>query len=302
MFPGTFARTTPDKPAAVMAASGERLTYRELEENSARLARYLHGRGLRRGDTLALLSDNQLTAFEVYWAAMRSGLYLTAVNHNLAPDEAAYIVNDSSAKALIVAHSQRDLAEAIAGEIPAVSIRLAFGAPMDGAVDGFGSYADALAATSAEPLPDQPRGSDMLYSSGTTGRPKGVKPLLSMGRPLDQPGGRSLQLIQFPGSHPPPTALYLSPAPLYHAAPLRYCLSFQRMGATIVVMEKFDPEQALELYREIPRHPLAVGADHVHQDAQAARGDPRALRFLGRRWPARSTPPPPARSPRQENE
>ena len=104
---------------------------------------------------------------------MRSGLYLTAVNHNLAPDEAAYIVNDSSAKALIVAHSQRDLAEAIAGEIPAVSIRLAFGAPMDGAVDGFGSYADALAATSAEPLPAQPRGCGHALLVGYHGAPQG---------------------------------------------------------------------------------------------------------------------------------
>jgi fatty-acyl-CoA synthase len=152
MFPGTFARSTPDKPAAVMVGSGknagESLTYRELEENSARLARYLYGRGLRPGDTLAMLSDNRLQAFEVYWAAMRSGLYLTAVNHNLAPDEAAYIVNDCGARAIIVAHSQRDLAQAIAGDIPAVSIRLAFGGPAEGPakgpaegrVDGFGSY------------------------------------------------------------------------------------------------------------------------------------------------------------------
>lgn len=114
MFPGTFARMTPDKPAAVMAGSGQSLTYRQLADNLARLARYLHGLGLRRGDTLAMLTDNQLPALEIYWAAMRSGLYLTAVNHNLTPAEVAYIVNDCSARALIVAHSKRGLAAAIA--------------------------------------------------------------------------------------------------------------------------------------------------------------------------------------------
>jgi acyl-CoA synthetase (AMP-forming)/AMP-acid ligase II len=243
MFPGTFARTTPDKPAAVIAASGERLTYRELEENSARLARYLHGRGLRRGDTLALLSDNQLTAFEVYWAAMRSGLYLTAVNHNLAPGEVAYIVNDSSAKALIVAYSQRDLAEAIAGQIPAVSIRLAFGGPVDGTVDGFGSYAGALAATSAEPLPDQPRGSDMLYSSGTTGRPKGIKAPLP-DRQVHEPGDPYVQLF-VPYFGFSAGTIYLSPAPIYHAAPLRFCATIQSVGGTVVMMERFGAEAAL---------------------------------------------------------
>ena len=132
MFPGTHARRTPDKPAAVMAGSGESLTYRQLEENSARLARHLHGLGLRRGDTLAMLSDNQLQAYEIYWAAMRSGLYLTAVNHNLAPGEAAYIVNDSSAEALIVSGSKRELAEAMAADSPAVSHRLSFGGPVAG--------------------------------------------------------------------------------------------------------------------------------------------------------------------------
>ena len=243
MFPGTFARTTPDKPAAVMAGpgknAGESLTYRELAENSARLARYLHGLGLRRGDTLAMLSDNQLTAFEVYWAAMRSGLYLTAVNHNLAPDEIAYIVNDSSAKALIVAHSKRDLAEAIAGGIPAVSIRLAFGGP----VDGFGSYPEALAATSAEPLPDQPRGSDMLYSSGTTGRPKGIKAPLP-DRQVDEPGDPYVQLF-VPSFGFSADTMYLSPAPIYHAAPLRFCATIQAVGGTVVMMERFDAEAAL---------------------------------------------------------
>ena len=239
MFPGTHARSTPDKPAAVMAGSGESLTYRQLEENSARLARHLHGLGLRRGDTLAMLSDNQLQAYEIYWAAMRSGLYLTAVNHNLAPGEAAYIVNDSSAQALIVSGSKRELAEAMAADIPAVSHRLSFGGP----VGGFGRYEDALAATSAAPLPDQPRGADMLYSSGTTGRPKGIKAPLP-DRQVDEPGDPYVTLF-VPYFGFSADAVYLSPAPIYHAAPLRFSATIQAVGGTVVMMERFEAEAAL---------------------------------------------------------
>src|SRR5207302_4783139 len=102
MYPGTHARRTPDKPAVVMAGSGRTLTYRELDDRSARFARVLHDAGLRRGDVLALLSENTLECFELYWAAMRSGLYVTAINRHLSPDEVAYIVNDSGARVLVV--------------------------------------------------------------------------------------------------------------------------------------------------------------------------------------------------------
>src|SRR3569623_415259 len=102
MYPGTWAATTPDKPALVMAGSGDVTTYAELEERSARLARHLHRAGLRTGDVIAFLSENRPEAAVVYWAAMRAGLYVTAVNHNLGADEAAYIVADCGAKALLV--------------------------------------------------------------------------------------------------------------------------------------------------------------------------------------------------------
>jgi len=110
MYPGTYARTDPDRIAAVLADSGERLTYAELDERSRRLSRLLYDAGLRRGDVLALLTGNELPAFEVYWAAMRSGLYLTAVNSHLTVDEAAYIVADSGARALVVSAALGDLA------------------------------------------------------------------------------------------------------------------------------------------------------------------------------------------------
>jgi len=102
MYPRTYAAQTPDRIAAVMAGTGASLSYGELERRSAQLARVLHDGGLRAGDAVALLTENSLRALEVYWAAMRSGLYITAVNYRLKPDEVTYIVNDSAAAALIV--------------------------------------------------------------------------------------------------------------------------------------------------------------------------------------------------------
>jgi long-chain acyl-CoA synthetase len=239
MFPGTIARRTPGKPAVIIAGTGACLTYRQLEEASARFANVLYERGLRRGDTLCMLTGNQLTAFEIYWAAMRSGLYLTAVNHHLSADEVAYIVNDSAAKALVVAHAQRDLAAGLLSRTPGIQTRFAFG----GEVSGYDSYEGALAAASAEPRRDQPRGSTMLYSSGTTGQPKGIKKPLPE-RQVDEPGDPSVAMFTgFFGMGP--DTVYLSPAPVYHAAPLGYSTSVQAMGGTVIMMERFDPLAAL---------------------------------------------------------
>jgi fatty-acyl-CoA synthase len=123
----------PDKPAVVVAGSGIGLTYRELDEGSARLARYLYERGLRRGDHIALLTDNHPTAFAVYWAALRSGLYITAVNRHLAPDEVSYIVNDCGARAPVVSGSLGEVAATIVDATPDVRIRLAY----HGCVEGY---------------------------------------------------------------------------------------------------------------------------------------------------------------------
>jgi long-chain acyl-CoA synthetase len=166
MYPGTHAVSSPDRPAVIMAGSGGVVTYAELDDRSARLASALHSLGLRKGDVVALLSDNAAEAFEIYWGAMRSGLYITAVNWHLAPEEAAYILADSGAKVVIASAGVRDLAEQVAQLVPGVEHWFAFG----GSVDGYRGYA-ALIATAVPRLTDQPRGSDMLYSSGTTGRP-----------------------------------------------------------------------------------------------------------------------------------
>src|SRR5690606_10018622 len=240
MYPGAHVDTFPDKPALIMAGSGETLTYRELEDNSVRLARHLHEAGLRRGDHLALLSGNDPKVYEVYWAALRSGLYITAVNRHLSPAEIAYIVDDCGAKALIVAADLSEAAQAVAEQTPKVRVRIAYG----GAVPGHDSYEQALAASSAVPLDDQPRGADMLYSSGTTGRPKGIKHPLPERQVGDAPGD-TYTAIFGPMYGFDTETVYLSPAPLYHAAPLRFGGVVQALGGTVVVMEKFDAENAL---------------------------------------------------------
>src|ERR1700751_2842059 len=172
MYPGTHAAQAPDRIAAIMAATGETVTYGELERRSAQLAHVLHDAGLRPGDVVALLTENNLRAFEVYWAAMWSGLFITAVNNRLKPDEVAYIVNDSGATALIVSAGLAATAEAIAAQTTGVKLRLAYGGP----VKGHDPYEETIAAAPDAPFADQPQGATMLYSSGTTGRPKGVRP------------------------------------------------------------------------------------------------------------------------------
>src|SRR6202035_2458277 len=125
MYPGTYAAQAPDKIAAVMAGTGDSISYGELERRSVQLARVLRQAGLRPGDVVALLTENGLRSLEVYWAALRSGLYITAVNYRLKPDEVAYIVNDSGAAALIVSAEQVATAEAITSRTPGVRLRLA---------------------------------------------------------------------------------------------------------------------------------------------------------------------------------
>jgi long-chain acyl-CoA synthetase len=247
MYPGTYAADAPDSIAAVMAGTGETLTYGELNRRSAQLARVLREAGLRRGDVVALLTENHLRAFEVYWAAMRSGLYITAVNYHLKPDEVAYIVNDSGAAVLVVSAEQGATAEAIADQTAGVKLRLAFGGP----VAGYDSYEDTIAAASAEPFADQPHGATMLYSSGTTGRPKGVRPPLPAIQVSE--AGESLAMLASMFFGVNRNCVYLSPGPIYHAAPLRWCGAIQSLGGTVVMMKRFDAEQAL----------AAIEAHHV---------------------------------------
>ena len=242
MYPGTYAATAPDRPAVIMGRTGEIVTYRELDERSLRLAHVLRDAGLRRGDHLALFMENQSRFLEVVWAALRSGLYVTTINSYLTVPEVAYIVNDCEATALVTSTAKSEIATALMGEhdIPAVHTRLMVG----GALGGYDDYDTALAAASTEPLGDEVMGAAMLYSSGTTGRPKGVKRPLPTLAPSD-PDPVVLRGASVYGWGE--DTIYLSPAPMYHAAPLAFSVTAQRFGGTVVIMEHFDAAEALHL-------------------------------------------------------
>lgn len=245
MFPGVHAKTDPAKPAVVIAETGRTLTYQELDQRSSSIAVALHALGARRGDVIALLSDNVPEVFEIYWAAIRSGLYITAVNWHLAADEAAYIVNDCGARVLFASAGVGELAAEIVSQTPGVEHRFAFG----GHVEGHRAYSEVIVPGHGG-LADQPRGAEMLYSSGTTGRPKGVKPVL-LDLQVDEPG-EPLVAMMAHGFGITGDDRYLSPAPIYHAAPLKWCGGIHALGGTVVLMERFDAANALaaiEKYR-----------------------------------------------------
>ncbi len=250
MYPGTHAQSTPDKPAIILADTGDTVTYRELDTRSLRFARHLYDQGVRSGEHVAILTDNQPRALEIYWAAMRSGLYITFVNSQLSADEVAYIVNDCGAQTLVVAQRYAAIAPAVVAQTPGVQRRVALAGPDGtGGIDGFEDYEAIIAAASSQPLPAQPCGVDMLYSSGTTGFPKGIKVPLP-DRAVDEAGDAVTALFG-PAIGLDAESVYLSPAPVYHAAPLRFMAMAHRTGATVVMMRKFDAEDAL---RQIERH------------------------------------------------
>jgi long-chain acyl-CoA synthetase len=237
-FPGTFARERPDHPAVVMAGSGATLTYKELDERSNQLAQLWHERGLRRGDHVAILLPNHLRYLEVVWAALRSGLYYTPVNWHLTAPEVAYIVGDCGARSVV---TSIDLADRVTDIEPEVALVI------DGDLRGWERYEDVVGEQPTSPLADEPEGNGMFYSSGTTGRPKGilfplpdrsvhdVHPLVQYASPVSNNGDD----------------IYLSPAPLYHTAPVVFSSMAHRVGATTVILEKWDPIACLEA---IQRH------------------------------------------------
>lgn len=243
--PGTWAARTPDKPAIVMFESGASLTYRELEDAANRLSRVFREAGLQPGDHVAFCMENRLEYLPILWGAHYAGLYYTAISSRLTTEELAYIIEDSGSQAFL---SSPYMAESVAGLGDAqanVPTRLSVG----GELPGFTPYEEAIAGQSAAPLPDRVEALPMLYSSGTTGRPKGVKPALT-GDPMGVGEGLTGLIRALFGGND--DSVYLSPAPLYHSAPLRYCTQFLRIGATVVVMERFDAEGALaaiERYR-----------------------------------------------------
>ena len=218
------------------------------------------------------MADNSARVFEVYWAALRCGLMLTAVNHHLTAAEVAYIVRDCGAKALVVAGTLGPLAEAVGEEVPEVGLRLAYGGP----VEGFADYDAALDGVADTPLADEPAGAVMLYSSGTTGRPEGRAAAAAGAAASTSPGSRRAARAGALRLHA--GTVYLSPAPLYHAAPLRFSThgpGARRHGRGDGAVRRRGRAGG---DRALPRHAQPVGADDVRADAQAPARGARALR------------------------
>ena len=247
LTPTWHAEHTPEAAALVMAATGETVAYAELEDRSRRLAAALRTRGIAAGDHVAILMENNRAYLEVAWAAQRSGLYYTAINSHLRPAEVQYVLDDCGAVALVASEAMADVVAGL--DLSRIPVRVA-GA---GVLPDFEPYDGVLAAAEPGPLEADREGREMLYSSGTTGRPKGVRKQLA-GTPLGDPSATPVLLaraVAGQGRGVGPGSVYLCPAPLYHSAPLVYSMSMQRLGATVVVMERFEPRQCLEL---IERH------------------------------------------------
>jgi acyl-CoA synthetase (AMP-forming)/AMP-acid ligase II len=245
MFPGAHLETTPDKPAVVMAGSGFVQTFAELDAAANRLSRLLRSAGVQPGDHVAFCMENHPRYLEVAFGCHYAGAVYTAASSRLTSSELVYILEDCEAKVFITSMYKADQAAEVRDRAPGVETWLM----LDGVIDGYGSYEDAVAGETTEPLPDRVAGQDMLYSSGTTGLPKGVTRAFE-GQPLETTGGPVLMLLQLLFGLTA-DSVYLSPAPLYHAAPLRFCMSSIGAGATVVVMEHFDAEEYL---RQIELH------------------------------------------------
>ncbi|MGH9213285.1 MAG: acyl-CoA synthetase [Acidimicrobiales bacterium] len=287
LSPSIHAASAPHQPAVIEYPSGRRLSYGDLDDRSRRLAGLWRERGLRAGDHVAVLLDNQAAYFEVAWAAQRSGLYLTPVNWHLGPEEAGYVIADCGAQAVVSTAPLGSLLARLDGALGSLPpTRLLVGRGLDTAADangeaagagasgartadatggtagaGAGSTGDAVqlggwedydaAVGAAPPIDpaDEVEGAYMFYSSGTTGRPKGIMPPLT-GAPFGSGGGLDQVVSALFGYRA--GMIYLSPAPLYHAAPLAWSMAAHRIGGTVVVLDRFDAEatlQAIQLHR-----------------------------------------------------
>jgi long-chain acyl-CoA synthetase len=242
MYTGKHARLRPLQPAFIMAESGEAVTYAELEARSNRLAHLLRNRGLKRLDHYAIFMENNSRYLEACGAGERSGLYFTCVNSYLTPSELAYIVNNSESRILITSIAKLDIAREALKECPKVELCIV--ADRAGESDRIVGLEEATRALPKTPISDECIGTAMLYSSGTTGRPKGILRTLP-----EQPPVQQMALFDFlqklwlyrEGM------IYLSPAPLYHSAPQAAVNLAIREGGTAIIMEHFDPERYLAL-------------------------------------------------------
>src|SRR6266581_1181184 len=254
MYTGKHVNLRPLQPAFIMAATGEAVTYRELDARSNRLAHLLRKHGLKRLDHYSIFMENNSRYLEACGAGERAGLYYTCINSFLTAGELAYLLVNSQSKILITSVAKLDIAREAIQACPDVELCIVADGP--GESDRIVGLADVAADLPNTPIPDEWLGTAMLYSSGTTGRPKGIL------RPLpEQPPAQQLPLFDFLQKlwRYREGMIYLSPAPLYHSAPQAAVNLVIRNGGTAIIMESFDPERYLQLVEKYkPTHSQLV--------------------------------------------
>lgn len=249
MYPGYWAEKQGDTTAAINTETGESITYTELNDRSNQLAQFMYSKGLRRGDRVALFMENNIRYFEIIWAALRSGLYITPINRHLNADETAYIVNNCEAKILITSAYLEPMADALVDKIKRCeTLLMTDRSSQSNPKSAYTCYENILEYIPAVALANQPEGAPLIYSSGSTGQPKGiVQPIPDREAPDYPEKGVALQknLFGFDSN-----TRYLSTAPCYHSIPLGQILAVQRLGGTVVMMPKFDALLSLKAIQE----------------------------------------------------
>ena len=247
MHPRIHSAAMPRAAALILAESGETISYSALELRANRAAHALRALGVRRGDTIAMACENRAEFLDLYWATQRAGVILVPLSTRLKASEIAYIIRDSGAVLLLISAQMTQTAQdlvAMLADIPCLEQIVAID-PIETLIE-WGALCSSVPDT---PIDDETIGGRMVYSSGTTGQPKGIRFPLGEGSPVQaSPAAQLFGSLYNLG----PDTIYLSPAPLYHSAPMGFTTSVQALGGTVVLLGKFNPElflQAVEHWR-----------------------------------------------------